>query len=759
MLSKKKIISQYEKRILQLEDKVLSFQSAVSELKILNEIAIEAGRTADVNETLRLILNKTTSFLNAEHGAILLVSENNEVLETLIKQAKNSRLSDKPHIGIYITGWILLNKKSLIIKDLIFDDRFTVSKEEKETIKSLICSPIWFEGKIIGVLQMINKLTGQDGQTSFTDDDLTLLSIICTQTGQLLKNSELQQLNFEKKKEAEIAKLETEKLQELDRLKSNFFTNISHEFRTPLTLILGPAEKILSGKSDDIKKDASFIKRNSNRLLQLINQLLDLSKLEAGKLKLEASKGNIVSFVKGAAFSFESISEEKDITLKLFPEKEFIEVYFDKEKMIKVLSNILSNAFKFTPQNGKITIAINIKTPLVPPFSKEGMKGGYIEIKIKDTGIGIPKEEIPKLFNRFYQVDSSFTREYEGTGIGLALTKELIDLHHGTISVESESGKFTEFTISLPLGKEHLKDGEFLVEDKGIEKDVTLKDTKNLAQYREIDSKSSTFLDSSSKVLLNDLLKEDEKTVILIVEDNHDMREYIKDSLGEEYIFEEAVNGEQGIRKAVNIIPDLVISDLMMPKMDGNELARMLKNDEKTCHIPIILLTAKAGHENKIEGLKTGADDYLTKPFDIKELRVRIENLINLRRKLQEKFGKSEYILKYKGEKVGSMDEKFMNKVIEVIEKHLSEEEYSIEELSSEIGMSRSQAHRKIKALTGKSPSIYMRTLRLLKAKNLIEKNIGNISEIAYLVGFSSHAYFTRCFKEEFGYPPSNLTL
>ena len=237
------------------------------------------------------------------------------------------------------------------------------------------------------------------------------------------------------------------------------------------------------------------------------------------------------------------------------------------------------------------------------------------------------------------------------------------------------------------------------------------------------------------------------------------MREYIKDSLGEEYIFEEAINGEQGIRKAVNTIPDLIISDLMMPKMDGNELTRKLKFDEKTCHIPIILLTAKAEHENKIEGLKTGADDYLTKPFDIKELRVRIENLINLRRKLQEKFGKSENILKYKGEKVGSMDEKFMNKVIEVIEKHLSEEEYSIEELSSEIGMSRSQAHRKIKALTGKSPSIYMRTLRLLKAKNLIEKNIGNISEIAYLVGFSSHAYFTRCFKEEFGYPPSNLTL
>ncbi len=668
MLNKKKIIAQYEQRILQLEDKVNNYQAAVSELKILNEIAVEANKTADVNETLKLILNKGVSFLNAEHGAILLVSDNNEVLETFIKQAKNSRVNDKPHIGDYITGWILLNKKSLIIKDLNFDNRFTASKEERETIKSLICSPIWFEGKIIGVLQMINKLTGQGGQSSFSDDDLTLLSIICTQTGQLIKNSELQQMNFEKKKEAEIAKMETEKFQELDRLKSNFFTNISHEFRTPLSLILGPADKILSGKSNDITKDATIIKRNSNRLMQLINQLLDLSKLDAGKLKLEASKGNIVSFVKGIFFSFESLSEEKDITMKIIPQKGNIEVYFDKEKMVKVISNILSNAFKFTPKDGRITVIIKEESvsSSVSAGSSVGSSSSqsFVEIKIRDTGIGIHQNEIPKLFDRFYQVDSSFTREYEGSGIGLALTKELVGLHHGSITVESEPGKFTEFTISLPLGKEHLKDEEVLAEDKEIE--------ENLTPYNDLDSKDSILSDSSSRILQNDLIKDDEKTVILIVEDNYDMREYIKDSLGKDYIFDEAINGEQGIRKAVNTIPDLIISDMMMPKMDGNELTRKLKFDEKTCHIPIILLTAKAEHESKIEGLKTGADEYLTKPFDIQELRVRIENLINLRRKLQEKFGKSDNILKYKGEKAGSIDEKFMNKVIEVLEKHFT---------------------------------------------------------------------------------------
>ncbi len=532
--------------------------------------------------------------------------------------------------------------------------------------------------------------------------------------------------------------------EETEKIKSRFFANISHEFRTPLTLILGPAEKIISSSSDEIiKKDASVIKRNSKRLLQLVNQLLDLSKIEAGKLKLEVSKGNIVSFVKGIALSFESLSESKDITLKISSDKEFIELYFDKEKMNKILTNILSNALKFTPEGGKITVSLKQKN------NSEG--AGTVEIKIRDTGIGISAEEIPKLFDRFYQVDSSQTREFEGTGIGLALTKELVELHQGSIRAESEKGSpdkvgtgWTEFTLEFPLGRNHLKDEEVLKTEILLDESDILIDEDKYFMTNDIKEELDGELTKS-------------KNIILVVEDNYDMREYIKESLSDSYVIEEAINGEQGVRKAEAIIPDLIISDLMMPKMDGNELTRILKNDERTSHIPIIILTAKSGQENKIEGLQTGADDYLTKPFDLQELRVRVENLINIRKKLQEKFSKGEFLSKPLEKKLKSIDEKFLAKVIEVIEKHLSEEDFSIEECSSEVGLSRTHFHKKLRALVGKSPSQYLRTVRLYRAKQMIEEEKGNISEIAYSVGFSSPAYFSRCFKEEFGYPPSDI--
>ena len=257
----------------------------------------------------------------------------------------------------------------------------------------------------------------------------------------------------------------------------------------------------------------------------------------------------------------------------------------------------------------------------------------------------------------------------------------------------------------------------------------------------------------------NDYETSEDKNIILVVEDNADVREFIKDSLGEEFQIEEASNGEQGVRKAENIIPDLIISDIMMPKMDGNELTRILKNDEKTSHIPIILLTAKSEQESKLEGLEAGADDYLTKPFDTKELQIRISNLINLRRGLQKKFSKGEYKPKPEEKKLSKLDQKFINRVIEVIEQHISDDGFSIEELGRETIMSRSQIHRKLKALTGKSPSQYIRSIRLAKAKKYIEEQQGNISEIAYSVGFGSPAYFTRCFKAEYGYPPSDLII
>jgi signal transduction histidine kinase/ligand-binding sensor domain-containing protein/DNA-binding response OmpR family regulator len=540
-----------------------------------------------------------------------------------------------------------------------------------------------------------------------------------------------------------------EKLEEMDHMKSRFFANISHEFRTPLTLILGPAENIAKRISSDPAKEADLIARNSKRLLQLVNQLLDLSKLDAGKLEVKMSAGNIVSFIRGISLSFESLSESKDIMLKIKSNKEFIEVYFDKEKMIKVLTNLLSNSFKFSPEGAKVLVTIEEK------------ENNYVEIKIRNTGIGIPNVELLKLFDRFYQVDSSQTKEYEGSGIGLSLTKELVELHHGTITVESKErdkglkdSAWIQFTINLPLGITHLKNNEIVKpkidkpiseteEEKLLEQEITLEEEDYLAKKTSNESK---------------LLGDETKLTILVVEDNYDMREYIKESLSENYSIEEAINGEQGIRIAKKIIPDLIISDLMMPKMDGKELTRVLKNDELTSHVPIIMLTAKSGQESRIEGLQTGADDYLTKPFDLNELQIRVENLINIRKKLQEKFSKGEFLSKKPiAKNLKSIDEKFLRKVIEIIEKHLSEEEFSIEEFSNEVGMSRHNLHKKLKALVGKSPSLYVRSVRLHRAKELIEEGEKNISEIAYNVGFSSPAYFSRCFKEEFGYPPSNV--
>ena len=729
----------YQKRIEQLEDELDGFRSAVEELKVLNEIAVAAGKASDIDQTLNIIVQKTIKSFEAEQGLIYLLTDRKDVFTTFIKQDDTSKLKHSYHLSDNIIGLVLLNEKPLLIENLSGDKRFKSTEEEKRDIHSVLCSPIWCEGKIIGIILMINK----KNKKSFSENELTLLSIIAVQAGQLIKNSQMQREAIIKIKEAEIA-----------QLKSRFFTNISHEFRTPLTLILGPADKLLAeSPNENITKQAGLIRQNAIRLLGLINQLLDLSKLEAGKLKLEASLSNIVSFVKGVAMSFESLAEQKDIQLKVVSEKENIEIYFDKEKMLKILSNLLSNALKFTSEDGLIEISIKTNSSFDSPFAKGGKEAGSIEIKVKDNGIGIPEEGLPKLFERFYQVDTLQTMKYGGTGIGLALTKELVELHHGSINVSSRLGEGSEFTIELPSGKDHLNEDEIVNETVVLS---PLEQEKNLPEMVLGDVFK---INSSLQASLNDVETSEDKMIILIVEDNADVREFIKDSLGNEFEIAEAANGEQGIRKAEKIIPDLIISDITMPKMDGNELTRVLKNDEKTSHIPIILLTAKSGQESKLEGLETGADDYLTKPFDTKELQLRIKNLINIRRKLQEKFSKREFVPIKRGEekKLSNLEEKFMFKVVEVIEKHLSEEDFSIEQFGKEVGMSRVQLHRKLKALSGKSASNYLRSIRLSKAKNMIEERKGNVSEIAYSVGFSSPQYFSRCFKEEFGYPPSDL--
>jgi signal transduction histidine kinase/ligand-binding sensor domain-containing protein/DNA-binding NarL/FixJ family response regulator len=541
------------------------------------------------------------------------------------------------------------------------------------------------------------------------------------------------------KYQLEIERHIAEKQHEVSQMKSRFFTNISHEFRTPLTLIIGPAEKVISSTGEpETQKQVSLIKKNALRLLSLINQLLDISKSDEGKLQLQVSRGNLVHFVKGIVMVFESFAEEKDIQLSVRSEKEEMEIYFDREKLEKILSNLVSNACKFTSRRGKVTVTITDA-------------GNSAVISVKDTGIGISEKEITKLFDRFYQADSSHTREFGGTGIGLALTKELVELHKGTISASSKEGEWTEFLVKIPSGT-----GSYSTEEI-LESEPADDNLLNFSEQIHAELEAANYVPEYSSKLHNSTEGE-EKNIVLIVEDNADVRDYIKDALGSDFLYEEASNGEQGLRKALEVIPDLIICDIMMPKMDGYQLTRILKTDERTNHIPVIILTAKSAAGNKLEGLETGADDYLIKPFDLNELKIRIHNLIKIRETLQEKYSGTNRKKEIPGNtKLSDANEKFMSKIRDVILSHIADEDFTIEDFGNEIGLGRVQFHRKIKAITGKSASRYLRSYRLSAAKQMIREQKGNISEISYAVGFSSPIYFSKCFKEEFGITPSEL--
>ena len=529
----------------------------------------------------------------------------------------------------------------------------------------------------------------------------------------------------------EMSKFEAEKMHEVDEIKNRFFENISHEFRTPLTLIFGPATDVIEKtKESYTKKNVGIIKRNANRLYGLVNQLLDLSKLEAGKMKLEVCEQNIIPLLKGIFLSFSSFAERKKITLKFNTMEENLKVYIDRDKVEKIINNLLSNAFKFTPEGGNIDFTVDKKI-------------NKVEIKITDNGIGIPVNRIEKIFDRFYQVDSSHTREGEGTGIGLALTKELVELHKGNIKVKSKEGEGTTFCVQLPLGKDYFRQEEIVVKES---EDMTESNTEDFElvtkSYRKKEKTEIEVLSGTNKSLL------------LIVEDNSDVRNYIISHLEEKYRIEEALNGEDGLEQALKHIPDLIISDVMMPKMDGFEMCNKIKTDERTSHVPIIMLTAKATIKDKIEGYETGADDYIMKPFDAKELRVRISNLLEQRKRLREHFRK-QGVFELNDKTMTSVDKNFLIKVTEIIGNHISDTSFNIDIFSEEIGISRSQLHRKLVALVGEPPSELIRRIRLSNAAKLIDKKFGNISEIALEVGFSNPANFANSFRKQFGMSPS----
>ena len=506
-------------------------------------------------------------------------------------------------------------------------------------------------------------------------------------------------------------------IEALDKTKSRFFTNISHEFRTPLNLILGP---LRSGKEQIPTPELGMMQQNAERLLRLINQLMDLSKLETGLLEIHYENANLYPYLRNLASAFFSQAKRKNINYQLdIPATEQF-VQLDPGKLEQIIYNLLSNAFKFTPEGGSVSFHASLE---------DGYK---LRFTVSDTGLGVPEDLQDKIFDRFYQVDGSSTRAFEGTGIGLSLTKELIELHGGSISIDSQEGQGCRFTVILPL-KPFEEEAGPLFESASMD-------------YAEISEPIALVATTEQET--------SDKPLLLVVEDHTDLRHYLINQLAGEYQFLEAADGEAGLALALEKVPDIIITDVMMPRMDGVELIKRIKNDTRTSHIPVIMLTAKNDLETRQEGFETGADQYLAKPFDPPEIRARLKSVFTQTQRLQEKYSQAIY-LKPTELEIQDHEAQFLQKLMDIIETHLDNSEFSVSQLQEEIGMSRMQLHRKLKALSGKSASEFIRHFRLQRAAELLKHPGAQVADVAYRVGFSHLSYFAKAFKEQFGQVPS----
>lgn len=535
------------------------------------------------------------------------------------------------------------------------------------------------------------------------------------------------------KSKLRLERMELQKMQEINQMKSNFFANISHEFRTPLTLMLSPLRNMYSNSfAGNTKKQLRMMIRSGEQLLSLVNELLDLSKIEANSLTLNAQDEDLKLFLQTIFLSFKEHAHSRDILYEYQPADKNPPLFFDAEKLERVISNLLSNALKFA-EGGTVTLGTRL--PDNPSDT--------IEIYVKDTGIGIPEGALRYVFDRFYQVDHSYHQRAGGTGLGLALSKELVELHGGTISVDSREGEWTVFSIFLPLGSDHLPD-ELLAQKDSVKMRTN---TQRKIEVSTATGDQWKYAESQSKI---------DAPLVLIVEDNADMRHFIEGQFSERYRTITAEDGWEGWKKCLADAPDLVVSDVAMPRKTGIELCHQIKEDERTAHIPILLLTSKATSEDELMGLQEGADDYVTKPFDPKMLLARADNIIATRRVLRSRFSAAKpLIIEPSQVTVTSVDEEFLHSVLRSIETNMSNPDYRVLDLSRDVAMSRMHLYRKIKAITGQTVVEFIRTIRLKRAAQLILQNQSTIAEITYQVGFSDLQYFRKCFKKVFGCSPS----
>jgi len=563
------------------------------------------------------------------------------------------------------------------------------------------------------------------------------------------RNLELEQKVAERtaqirEREAQLEQ-QADDLRRANELKSHFLANISHEFRTPLTLIFGPLDDLLSGRYRSIDETTPLLhnaRRNGRRLLRLINQLLDLSRIDAGAFDFCARRYDLVRFLHQRLAVFESLATAQGLSLQFLPDTKPLLHVFDPEKLETIILNLLSNAFKFTPRGGSVIVAVRKN------------EADEVILTVRDTGIGIPSEHVPHLFDRFYQVDASTTRAREGTGIGLALVKQLVELHRGRITVDSTVGVGSTFTITLPPlapATDPSGDGEAPAE---AALDLAPPEATEMHAAEAVLTDLTAHGRSAPKLASYEAISED-ATVVLVVEDNADMRAYLRAHLDGLYHVEEAENGAVGLERAIALVPDLVISDVMMPELDGFGLLAALKADVRTSHVPVVLLTARADAESKIAGLKAGADDYLAKPFHAEELRARVYNLIDGRRRLRERYGQRTPTMHPSAPVLPPVETAFLERVRGVVEARMGETSFGVEGLADEVGMSRRQLYRKLYGLLGEQPGVLIRQMRLERAAALLQEKAGSVKEISYRVGFRSASRFRKAFRAHYGVVPS----
>lgn len=539
-------------------------------------------------------------------------------------------------------------------------------------------------------------------------------------------------LRFRRRKEQDRLRLQEHiHAEEMADAKLKFFMNISHEIRTPMTLIVAPLLSLIKQDDDSHRRSIyETIRRNAERILGLINQMMDLRKIDKGQMQMHMCETELISFIGDIHMLFDQQAKAKTIRFTYEHDTQMLPVWIDRQNFDKVIVNLLSNAFKFTPTGGQIAMSVT-------------HDDRQVHIAIKDTGEGIPEDKLDRIFDRFYQTPSMANDRKTGTGIGLDLTRSLVELHHGTIVAHNnKDGAGCEFVVTIPLGNQHLKPEEIITEKQDVSHAVSLIDEEVV----------------SHPDVVGELPKVGRRQRIVIVEDDTEIRDYLAAELSSDYDVSMADNGRAGLSEVLKLMPDLVISDIMMPEMDGNELCSKIKGNPATNHIPVILLTAKSRDEDQLEGLEMGADAYVMKPFNLDILRRTIVNLIHTHQMLRLKYGRNDQLEEQVDQvKMKSPDDQLLERVMKVINKNISNSDLSVDGIAEEVGISRVHLHRKMKELTGQTPHDFIRNIRLKQAAKLLSSQNMNITEVMYACGFNNAASFSTIFKKFYGMSPANI--